>query len=31
VVDYCTGPVAPGVFVVVRTDHPYVLHELDYL
>jgi predicted homoserine dehydrogenase-like protein len=31
VVDYCTGPVAPGVFVVVRSDHPYVLHELDYL
>ena len=31
VVDYCTGPVAPGVFVVVRTDHPYILHELDYL
>jgi predicted homoserine dehydrogenase-like protein len=31
VVDYCTGPVAPGVFVVVRTDHPYVLHELNYL
>jgi predicted homoserine dehydrogenase-like protein len=31
VVDYCTGPVAPGVFVVVRTDHPYLRHELDYL
>ena len=31
VVDYCTGPVAPGVFVVVRTDHAYVQHELDYL
>ena len=24
VVDYCIGPVAPGVFVVVRTDDPYV-------
>ena len=31
VVDYCTGPVAPGVFVVVRTDDPYVAHELTYL
>ena len=31
VVDYCTGPVAPGVFVVVRTDDPYVNHELSYL
>jgi len=31
VVDYCTGPVAPGVFVVVRTDDPYVNHELTYL
>src|ERR671932_22305 len=27
VVDYCTGPVAPGVFVVVRTAHAYVQHE----
>ena len=31
VVDYCTGPVAPGVFAVIRTDHPYVLHEMEYL
>lgn len=31
VVDYCTGPVAPGVFVVVRSEHPYVTRELDYL
>lgn len=31
VVDYCTGPVAPGVFVVVRADDPYVHHELAYL
>jgi predicted homoserine dehydrogenase-like protein len=31
VVDYCTGPVAPGVFVVVRTEDPYVNHEMSYL
>ncbi len=31
VVDYCIGPVAPGVFVVVRSDDPYVVHEMDYL
>ena len=31
VVDYCTGPVAPGVFVVVRTDDDYVNHEMSYL
>ena len=31
VVDYCTGPVAPGVFVVVRTDDPYIRHEMAYL
>ncbi len=31
VVDYCTGPVAPGVFVVVRTQDPYVNHEMTYL
>ncbi|WP_210650093.1 NAD(P)H-dependent oxidoreductase [Nocardioides sp. SYSU D00065] len=31
VVDYCTGPVAPGVFVVIRTDDPYVHHEMTYL
>lgn len=31
VVDYCIGPVSPGVFVVVRTDDDYVQHEMDYL
>ncbi|HEU0101976.1 MAG TPA: SAF domain-containing protein [Mycobacteriales bacterium] len=31
VVDYCTGPVAPGVFAVVRADDPYVNHEMSYL
>ncbi len=31
VVDYCTGPVAPGVFVVVRTEDLYVNHEMTYL
>jgi predicted homoserine dehydrogenase-like protein len=31
VVDYCTGDVAPGVFVVARTDEPYVLEEMHYL
>jgi predicted homoserine dehydrogenase-like protein len=31
VVDYCTGPVAPGVFVVIRTEDPYVHHEMQYL
>ena len=31
VVDYTTGPVAPGVFAVVRTDEPTVLEELAYL
>jgi predicted homoserine dehydrogenase-like protein len=31
VVDYCTGPVAPGVFVVVRADDPYINHEMTYL
>lgn len=31
VVDYCTGDVAPGVFVIVRTDAPYINHELSYL
>ena len=31
VVDYCTGPVAPGVFVVVRTEDPYVHQEMTYL
>jgi len=31
VIDYCTGDVAPGVFVVVKTDKPYVAHEMSYL
>jgi predicted homoserine dehydrogenase-like protein len=31
VVDYCTGPVAPGVFVVVRCPDEYVAHEMSYL
>lgn len=31
VVDYATGPVAPGVFVVGRTNEPTVLEELEYL
>ncbi|MEY4348059.1 MAG: hypothetical protein RIS43_478 [Actinomycetota bacterium] len=31
VVDYCTGDVAPGVFVIVKTDKPYVAHEMSYL
>jgi len=31
VVDYCTGDVAPGVFVIVRTDSPYISHEMSYL
>ncbi len=31
VVDYCTGPVAPGVFVVVRHEDPYINHEMNYL
>jgi predicted homoserine dehydrogenase-like protein len=31
VVDYCTGDVAPGVFVIVRTDAPYINHEMNYL
>jgi len=31
VVDYCTGPVAPGVFVVIRTDDRYVNEEMTYL
>lgn len=31
VVDYCTGDVAPGVFVVVRHNDPYVAHEMSYL
>ena len=31
VVDFCTGPVAPGVFVVARSDEPTVVEEMDYL
>lgn len=31
VVDYCTGPVAPGVFAVVRHEDPYINHEMTYL
>lgn len=31
VVDYCTGDVAPGVFVVVKTDDEYVSEEMTYL
>lgn len=31
VVDYCTGDVAPGVFVVVRSDNVTVLEEMSYL
>ncbi|TPQ19207.1 NAD(P)H-dependent oxidoreductase [Streptomyces sporangiiformans] len=31
VVDYCTGPVAPGVFVVAKCDDPVVVAEMDYL
>lgn len=31
VVDYCTGDVAPGVFVIVKSDDPYINHEMTYL
>jgi predicted homoserine dehydrogenase-like protein len=31
VVDYCTGPVAPGVFVVARSEEPLVVEEMAYL
>ncbi|MFF5992985.1 NAD(P)H-dependent oxidoreductase [Prauserella flavalba] len=31
VVDYCTGPVAPGVFVIGRSEHPVVVEEMAYL
>jgi predicted homoserine dehydrogenase-like protein len=31
VVDYCTGPVAPGVWVIGKSDHPYVTEEMNYL
>ena len=30
-VDHCPGPMAPGVFVVVRTEDPYVHHEMTHL
>lgn len=30
-IDYCTGDVAPGVFVVVKPENNYVQHELSYL
>jgi predicted homoserine dehydrogenase-like protein len=31
VIDYCTGDVAPGVFVIVRSDSKYINHEMTYL
>jgi predicted homoserine dehydrogenase-like protein len=31
VVDFATGPVAPGVFVVVRSDERTVVEEMEYL
>ncbi len=31
VVDFATGPVAPGVFVVARSDEHTVVEEMDYL
>jgi predicted homoserine dehydrogenase-like protein len=31
VVDMATGPVAPGVFVVARSDEPTVVEEMEYL
>lgn len=31
VVEYVTGNVAPGVFVIVRSGNDVVTHELDYL
>ena len=31
VVDYATGPIAPGVFVIATTDSPVVREELSYL
>lgn len=30
-VDFATGPVAPGVFVVVRSDEQTVIEEMNYL
>jgi predicted homoserine dehydrogenase-like protein len=31
VVDYATGPIAPGVFVIAEADDPTVIAEMDYL
>ncbi len=31
VVDYATGPVAPGVFVIITTTQPKVVKDLKYL
>src|SRR3954463_7077430 len=31
VVDFCTGPVAPGVFVVARSDDPTVVEQMEYM
>jgi predicted homoserine dehydrogenase-like protein len=31
VVDFATGPVAPGVFVVARSDDPTIVEEMEYL
>src|SRR5215218_1173898 len=31
VVDFATGPVAPGVFVIARSDEPTVVEQMDYL
>lgn len=31
VIDYATGPVAPGVFVIAKATDPVVLNELRYL
>jgi predicted homoserine dehydrogenase-like protein len=31
VVDFATGPVAPGVFVIARSDDHTVVEEMDYL
>lgn len=31
VVDYATGPVAPGVFVIITTQQPKVVKDLRYL
>jgi len=31
VVDFASGPVAPGVFVVARSDEPTVVEEMAYL